>query len=156
MPAPGIPTLTLLSLWNVVTLTRGNVSGATGYRYYRKPNGDPDSSYVMILDGPDVSNTFNPPHHDYSTGSNPLHNWTWAVTAYNDDGESGYGIGSAAMTGVTNSNANSLEQLHPSYNDGSDKTASYSDISKSGSGGASDDDLNAAALYYDTLRFQEI
>ncbi len=151
MPVPGGTTLLRSIYWNRVNLYWSAVSGATAYRLRRKTQGDSDSNLVLIYDGPDLSYDDFPVWLDYTSASNPSRSWTWDLVAYNDDGEGTGSIQSYAFTSATDANISGLELLHPSYNDGSDKSASYSDIAKSGSGGASDFAANEALLYHDQL-----
>lgn len=156
MPVPGGTTLSISTFVNRVLCSWPAVSGATGYRLRRKLQADADSELVLIYDGTDLSYTDYPLHHDYSTTGNDLREWEWNLVAYNDDGEGADSIQTYTMPGVANTDANGFELAHPTYNDGSDKTASYSDITKSGTGGASDDDINAAVLYYGQVPLQTI
>ena len=149
MPAPGAPTLSILGAWNNIRLSWASVSGATGYRLRRKKSGASDSDLVLLADTEDLVYTDYPPALDYTSASNPTRTWVWDLVAYNDDGESTSSTQTFTMLDVTNSESNLLELLRPSYNDGSNKTASYSDITKSGSGGASDGSANEAVLYHD-------
>lgn len=140
----------------MIELSWGAVSGATGYRLRRKIASDPDTSLVLIYDGTDLEYTDYPLRHDYSQSSTPTVSWTYVLVAYNGDGEGSEDFDTHAMTVITVANVTSIELSHPSYNDGSDKTASYADISKSGSGGASDDELNSAMIFHATQNFQAI
>jgi hypothetical protein len=134
--------------WNRLRFYWSAVSGVTGYRLRRKISGDPDSNLVLIYDGDGLEHYDFPVALDYTSASNPARTWEWRLHAYNDDGESaGYSTQVHVMSNVTDANVNGMELLHPSYNDGSDKSASYSDIAKSGSGGASDPSANEAVLF---------
>jgi|DEB0MinimDraft_6_1074348.scaffolds.fasta_scaffold00215_25 hypothetical protein len=138
--------------WNRIRFYWSAVTGATGYRLRRKPNGDPDSSFVLIYDGDGLEYYDFPVALDYTSASNPSRTWHWELWAYNDDGESaGSSFSIHNMGSVSDANVNTMELLHPSYNDGSDKSASYSDIAKSGTGGATDPSANEAVLFNDQL-----
>ena len=151
MPVPGGTTLSRTAYWNKMNLYWPAVSGATGYRLRRKIQGDSDSNLVLIYDGADLSYDDFPVWLDYTSGSNSARSWTWDLIAYNDDGEGANSVQDYTFTDAADTDINGLKLLHPSYNDGSVKTASYSDTSKSGSGGASDPSANEALLYHDQL-----
>lgn len=136
--------------WNRMRLYWSAVSGATGYRLRRRLSADPSTNLVLIYDGDALEYYDYPVALDYTSGSNPARTWHWELWAYNDDGESaGSSFQVHLMSNVADSNVNSLELLHPSYNDGSDQSASYSDITKTHSGGGSDGSANEALLYHD-------
>ena len=151
MPVPLPTTLFGDTYWNRIRLHWTASSGATGYRLWRKITSDPDSNLVLIYDGVDLSFTDFPVALDYTSGSNPQRSWKWVLAPYNDDGEGDTRTVFWDRPDIANSSISGMELLHPSYNDGSDKTASYSDTSKSGSGGASDPSANEALLYHDQL-----
>ena len=149
MPVPSTPVLTTVPYFARIQFTWGSAAGATAYRLRRKIQGDSDSNLALIYDGDALEYVDYAIYRDYTSSSNSLRSWTWDLVAYNDDGESASDTGSWTMADVTDTNIQSVEILHPSYNDGSDQTASYSDTTKSGSGGASDPYANETLIYYD-------
>ena len=151
MPAPGPTNLSRTAYWNRMYLHWASVSGAPGYRLRRKIQGASDANLVLIYEGRELNYTDFPAWLDYTTSSNSERSWTWDLVAYNDDGEGSASVQHYTFPGASNSDISGLEILHPSYNDGSDQTASYSDISKSGTGGASDSSANEALVFHENL-----
>ena len=160
MPVPSQPSLSRASSWEKTVLSWTAATGATGYRLKRKVTSEDDSTAIVIYDGTALTHTDYPLHHDYSTSGNSTRSWTWILVAYNADGDSTDDDELQIMPGVSDGNAYNMSILHPAYNDGADQVASHPAITYDGTtlagSGASDDDLNAAALYYDQARFQEI
>jgi hypothetical protein len=151
MAVPAAPVLTVVtSNTRVAVCTWLAVLTATGYRLRRRISSDPDANLIIIHDD-DADLAFDDfaLHLDYTSGSNPLRAWTWNLVAYNDDGESIADTVGATMPGVSDTDIGSTEILHPSYNDGADKAASYSDITKSGANGATDASVNEALIYHE-------
>lgn len=153
MPAPPQPpSFTITNGIAACSLAWGASAGATGYRVRRKLNGSAASTLVLIYDGDDLAHVDYAQNLDYTSGSNPQKVFDYELVAYNTDGESSTYLQTITRVLVTDTDVGNLELLHPSYNDGSDKTASYSDTTKSGSGGGSDPDSNEA-LFYENQRF---
>lgn len=124
MPADPSPFTTDATVFGQVTLTWGSVSGVDGYRVYRKRSG---GTYVEILDTTDLSYVDITAAYDLDTlGTIGIESWDYKVVSYDSGGEStgleqtGVTMDAQAAADITNTGIKD-----PTYNDGSDQTATY-------------------------------
>ena len=124
MPADPSPTTTTIT-WGQVKIDWTAVGGVIGYRIYRRRysvGGD----YLLIYEGTDLTYTDIISSYDIDTlGSIPLEEWEYTVHSYDSGGESGGIYIFATMTAQVAANITNSTINHTPYNDGSDKTASY-------------------------------
>lgn len=100
--------------------------GADGYKLYRRPNGV-GASYLFILDTDQVTAFDWVPNFDMSDldAGAVLTVYDYKVTAYDSSSESSGSTLTATMVDINGTNVTNFDIDHPTYNDGSDKVASY-------------------------------
>jgi len=120
-------TLTLTPTASKVTLSWASVTGADGYRVYRKPDGYGSASYSQIADVTTTSHVDQVPNYDLSDdASGPqLTAYDYKVTAYDSSSESSGIEDTATMTDITTTDITTIGLLDTTYNDGSSQTAGY-------------------------------
>lgn len=124
---PADPTVfNAVAYYGSVQLAWNSVSGATGYRLYRRPNGV-GASYALIYDTTDLSHTDWVPTYDLSdlSATPGLVTYDYLVTAYDASSESSGKSDTVTMADITGTDITNVSISHPPYNDGADKTASY-------------------------------
>ena len=124
---PAAPTtFNTVANYGYVACSWSSVSGVDGYRLYRRPNGV-GASFVLIYDTTDLSHDDWVPVYDLSdlNASPALVTYDYAVTSYDSGGESGLNSNTVAMNHITGTDITNASISHPPYNDGADKTASY-------------------------------
>ena len=126
MPSDPSPVTSDPSTFGQVNLTWGSVSGATGYRVYRKRTSVGGASYVLILDTTDLSYSDVIAAYDLDTlGTVSGEEWKYKITAYDATSESTGLETTCTMKAQLSTDITAATINHTPYNDGSDKTASY-------------------------------
>lgn len=125
MPADPTP-VTSNGVWGQVDLTWGFVSGADGYRVYRKRTSVVGATYQLILDTTDLSYSDVIAAYDIDTlGTVSGEEWKYKIVSYDSGGESTGIETTVTMLTQTAADITNASIDHTPYNDGSDKTASY-------------------------------
>lgn len=124
MPADPSPTTTTIT-WGQVKIDWTAVSGVTGYRVYRRRY-TAGGVYLLIYEGTALTYTNIISAYDIDTlGTITGEIWEYKIYSYDSGGESSglyifVNMTAQSASDITNSGIN-----HTPYNDGADKTASY-------------------------------
>lgn len=100
--------------------------GVTGYRVYRKRTSVTGATYIQIYEGTDLELYDTVPNFDIDTlGTVTGEEWKYKIVSYDSGGESTGVELTATMPAQTANDIIDASIDHTPYNDGSDKTASY-------------------------------
>jgi len=115
MPSDPSP-VTSNPVWGQVDLTWGSVSGATGYRVYRKRTSVAGASYVLILDTTALLYSDIIAAYDLDTfGTVAGEEWKYKITAYDATSESSGLETTCTMTAMVSGNITSATINHTPY-----------------------------------------
>ena len=105
----------------------------TGYRMYRKRTSVAGATYVLVYEGTDLTWSDTLPNFDLDTvGTVDAEEWKFLLVSYDGTGESTGLEFTSTMPALTAADITSVGVADPTYNDGSDKTATFT-VTNSGS-----------------------
>ena len=126
MPANPTPASNHAPTYSGIRITWTAVVGVTGYRVYRKRTSVTGATYVLVYEGTDLEFTDTVANFDIDTiGTVGGEEWKFLLVSYDSGGESTGLEFTSTMPAQTASNITSVGIDDPTYNDGSNKTATY-------------------------------
>jgi hypothetical protein len=126
MPANPSPFSLSTPTFSSVSMSWGSVGGVDGYRVFRRRTSVSGAAYSLVEDTTGLSYTDTVPNYDMDTlETTAEESWEYKLVSYDSGGESSGVELTASMPSQTANNILDVDISFPSYNDGSDKTASY-------------------------------
>jgi len=133
MPADPLPASQYNPTLSGVSFIWTAVSGVTGYRMYRKRTSVVGATYVLVYEGTDLAWSDTVSNFDIDTvGTVGGEEYKHLLVSYDGTGESTGLEFTSTMPAQTASDITNVGILDPTYNDGSDQTATFT-VTNSGS-----------------------